>query len=159
LANQSDAPQIEFQTQCDFTPALFDSSGLSVALSAPVKNAKGDKVGVVSTRLNFKRIFDIIASVLSSKSFDGDLFLVSDKGNYFSEEINSGYQSAPVAADRIRSLTAQAKITADTPLSFTEEGNAYLLLPMRVEEVIEGGNMYLLYRLPAPKDAKDEEAA
>jgi PAS domain S-box-containing protein len=108
---------LEFQTQCDITPALFDSTGLSVAYSAPVReSASGEKLGVVSSRLRFERLTDLIRS----REVDGGIIsidFVTDEGDYFSEENNSGRlkqsiprselaaEIAPLVAGKAESVT------------------------------------------------------
>ena len=96
LRSDLDSQILEFQTNCSITPALFDSTGLSIAYSEPVRDPKtGLKIGVISARLRFERLLDLI----SNRSIAGQknsIQFVTDQGGYFSDEITSGRLVPPI---------------------------------------------------------------
>lgn len=150
LLNKNKKTLVEFQTGCDFTPALFDSSGLSVAFSIPaVKFSSNERVGLVSTRLNFKRILDA-AEGKNLRFKDGEIFLVSDSGKYFSEEINSGKQKPPIPEsaimDLIKPLSLNPSLEQDI---FLHQGGYYInIFSLGIRETMDKGNLYVLVRAP-----------
>jgi PAS domain S-box-containing protein len=89
LNNNSRDDVVEFQTACDITPALFDSSGLSFAHSVPIYNKSGRQVGLVSTRLRFERVSSLIADRKIANGV-GTAYFVTDDGAFFDEALNSG---------------------------------------------------------------------
>ena len=144
LRNDSTRSAMEFQTHCDFTPALYGSSGLSVAMSAPVvSGAHGERVGVLSTRLRFDRV----TSLVRENSFiraGNSVYLVSDDGHFFDERVNSGLEAPPLAADRVVSVFRSGP-GADGEVVW-EEGDT-LMLAQRVPvdaAVCRGGIQVLL---------------
>ncbi|MBF0253669.1 MAG: hypothetical protein HQL11_00870 [Candidatus Omnitrophica bacterium] len=157
LTNKAVDSLVEFQTHCDFTPELYNSSGLSVALSSPIVDPDtGAKVGVISTRLNFQRVLDVVEGRRFSDA-KADVFLVSDAGEYFSEPIQSGLVEPPVAPEVIRALSGPFEYT-DFQNIFAEDRDDYLtLVQINIREMVPGKNLYILVR--APKDAVEEAAA
>ena len=148
LVNNADQTALEFQTQCDITPAYFDSSGLSVAYSAPVINPdSGEQVGVVSTRLQFNRILDLINTQKIANRSD-QLFFVSDGGKYFSETYNGKAATPPVSNTIIASLVSPLVTgAANRTYSLTDhEGQdvQVSVLPLRALQTIEGGGLHLM---------------
>ncbi len=104
VRNTSDTPLLEFQLQCDITPALFDSSGLSVAYSKPVMDSDGKKVGVVSSRMRFERLNRILESSDFAKRAGNGLFFVADSGRVFDESMNSNKTAPPLVPEQLNSL-------------------------------------------------------
>lgn len=145
LTNNIESTALEFQTRCSFTPAFFDSSGLSVAMSSAVDDAAGYRVGVVSTRLNFERILKIVSenNTAAEKSL---IYLVSAEGGYFSEAINSGKIKPPISKEKIRDWVKLLDSQRTDHLFFAEK-DAYLnLVSMDMDATLEDGNMYILVK-------------
>ena len=93
--NNNASEVLEFQTTCDITPAFFDSTGLSIAYSVPVfERGSGAKVGVASARLKFERLTELVRG-RSLDGAGGTIQFVTDKGGYFSEEINGPFAAEP----------------------------------------------------------------
>ena len=104
--NGAQRAALEFQTTCDITPALFDSTGLSVAYSTPVvDNVSGERIGVLSSRLRFERLSDLILARRVGGKPDSIQF-VTDEGGYFSERINAGEVEPPAPPDVLASIVA-----------------------------------------------------
>ncbi len=137
--NTTDDQALEFQTKCDITPAFFDSSGLSIAYSVAVKDdATGAKIGVVSSRLCFKRLTDLIASHGSgARKYSIDF--ITDQGTYFSEEINSGQAAPPIAHKQLAKIV-EPLVAGKTKVTFSRLGEKYLLV-FRLNEftTLDGG--------------------
>ena len=104
LQNKSNREVLEFQTNCDITPAYFDSSGLSVAHSVPVYSAASNKpLGIVSTRLEFTRISRLLPKHPFA-SGEGRAYLVSDQGIDFVEEHDSGINKSPLSQELLKTV-------------------------------------------------------
>jgi len=144
VRNTADERVLEFQATCDITPALFDSTGLSVAYSVPVRDpATGQKIGIVSSRLRFERLTDLVRLRDIGGRSDSIEF-VTDQGGYFSEEINGGRAAPPVAPSVLAGIVAPlAAGTAD--YCFTHSGNDYLLL-FRLKDFVtlSGGGIQVM---------------
>jgi hypothetical protein len=150
LTNKSDDPVVEFQTHCDFTPALFDSTGLSAAFSTPILDPDGKKIGVVSSRLNFNRILKLVGQN-NFKYAGSDFELVNDQGEYFSEEINAGKLAPPLAREIVEMLLADPGYPSEPP-SFDRQGDLYVaLMPLGMERTIRGGELHILMKVPADR--------
>ena len=105
LSNASDQEALEFQTHCDITPAFFDSIGLAVAHTVPIFDpSTQDKIGAISTRLRFERISSLVERNVGPSL--GNIFLVTDNGEYFSESINSGKMAPPIEPTILKSFVA-----------------------------------------------------
>ena len=77
--------RFELQTDCDFTPALFGSRGLSVAYSVPVTDdGSGERLGVITVRLRFDRLADLVRRHPVAGG-QGYAVLVSDDGRRLDE--------------------------------------------------------------------------
>ena len=106
-----DREVLEFQTTCDFTPRLFGSSGLSIALTIPVNDASGKRIGAVSTRLRFKRLTERLH--LDVFEEDGNrIWLVSDHGDYFDEGVNRGDIEPPIPSHELKDLAVHVAVHA-----------------------------------------------
>lgn len=106
VRNDAERQVLEFQTTCDITPAFFDSTGLSVAVSIPIHDPQsGERIGVASSRLRFERISELIRAG-GVGGARGAAELVTDQGGYFSEAINSGQQPPPMGSEQLRELIA-----------------------------------------------------
>ncbi len=144
VRNDADKQVLEFQTACDITPAFFDSTGLSIACSVPVRDPRtGRKLGVASARLRSERLTALVrANGIEGRHCSADL--ITDRGEYFSESISSGRSPPPIREDVLAGIVAPlAKDAADT--SLTRVGGQYvLLLRLRDFEVLDGGGMQVM---------------
>ena len=135
---------LEFQTACDITPALFDSTGLSIAYSALVRDpATGEKIGVVSSRLRFERLSDLI----KSREVGGranSIEFVTDQGDYFSEQINAGHAAPPIPP-RVLAADVAPLVSGAAKSTFAHYDNDYLVL-FRLTEfaTITGGGIQVM---------------
>ncbi len=97
---------LEFQTNCDITPAYFDSAGLSVAYSVPVHDPQtGCRIGVASARLRFDRL----TSLIRKRSFaanEGSIDFLTDDGHFFSETIVAGRELPPLPPEQLSASIA-----------------------------------------------------
>lgn len=144
LTNNSSNFIVEFQTQCDFTPVYFNSSGLSVAISAPVFDPDTQaKLGLVSTRMNFQRLAELNLDGQFTDS-GNRICYVSDQGKIFEEDINSGQSKAPIAATDLKKLI-QPLQSGSTQEALIPFNNSFLyLLNTGVPDTVDGGNLYLM---------------
>ncbi len=99
--NTAETEVLEYQTTCDITPAFFDSSGLSIAHSIPVHSDTGELLGIISTRMRFERLTDIV----KSREFAGGdaiFTFITDSGGFFDEQVNAG-EEPPIPLEVVRS--------------------------------------------------------
>lgn len=139
---------LQFQTDCDITPALFDSTGLSVAYSVPIIDPKtGRRAGIVSCRLRFDRLTDLLRDrVIADRT--GAAEFVTDAGGYFSEEINSGKRPPPVPSDVLAALVAPL-VRGDTDFAVTRYRDEFLTVFRTTKlNTIRGGGLQVLLRVP-----------
>lgn len=144
VSDGSNEPHLEFQTTCDITPAFFDSTGLSVAYSVPVRDpATGEKLGVASARIRFERVTDILRHCKIGDP-RGSIEFVTDRGKYFSESINSGRAAPPIPSDALAGIVAPF-IGDSADYSFTSlNGNFLSLLRLRDFVTLDGGGIQVL---------------
>ena len=144
VKNDATSQLLEFQTTCDITPAFFDSTGLSVAYSVPVYDPKNKaKIGVVSSRLRFERLTDLIQHRAIGGT-RGSTQFVTDKGGYFSEEINSGRQPAPVSPKVLAGVVLPL-LQGNSDYCFTQQGSNYLcLFKLKEFTTLTGGGIQVM---------------
>jgi len=150
LADTTDKSKMEFQTKCDFTPPLFGSSGLSVAFSAPVRDVRTTaRLGVISTRLNFKRVSDL-AQDNSFVRAGNSVFMISDKGKFFDEDINSGKTAPPLDDQEIHSALGRFS-EGDVPPGAIARINDEILvgIPAVVSHEMAGGGLNVVLKASA----------
>lgn len=142
--NESNDAALEFQTTCDITPAFFDSSGLSVAYSVPVFDPDtGEKLGVASARLRFERVTDLIRSRTADDP-NCVIEFVTDRGEYFSEEIASGRSAPPVRVDELSVIVASAAKAHDG-YRFVRHADSFLsLFQLQDFVTLDGGGIHVL---------------
>ncbi|HYF15745.1 MAG TPA: ATP-binding protein [Phycisphaerales bacterium] len=146
LRDRTVETQMEFQTACDFTPPIFGSSGLSVAFSAPVPGAgEGERAGVVSTRLNFRRVTELLRENSFVRAGNG-VYLVSDTGGFFDEEINAGIEPAPLSRDQVLATVGHGDGASDGDTIVRRDGVVLLGRGVPASEAVEGGGMSVLLR-------------
>ena len=156
---------VEFQTSCDITPALFGSSGLSVAVSIPILDEAGaQQIGIASCRLRFERLTSHLAEHPVADGF-GHAYFVSDAGRVFDESINAGRAPPPVPVDEIRGMLAPLA-AKQVVHSFVGRNEGFLGV-YRVDHVstLDGGGVHVMVWLPTDwvvgeaKRAQQAEAA
>lgn len=152
LRNEAADEVVEFQTHCDITPAFFDSSGLSVAITVPVSPAEGQpRCGLLSARLAFERL----SSLSVGRSIGGrpdSVQFVTDDGRYFSESINSGRQPAPVPQEELAQLVAPLhddELTAGSEVVARWRDQFVALFPVRGFRTLAGGGIQVMLLAPA----------
>jgi signal transduction histidine kinase/CheY-like chemotaxis protein len=158
LRNEASRDVLEFQTHCDITPALFDSTGLSVACSVPIVDpSNGTKLGVASSRLNFVRL----STLLSDRRVAGgagSIEFITDAGEYFSESINSGRVNPPIPTTILRDF-ASASSDAATGAMIGQWGDRVLaILPLPGFRVLDGGGIRILLIAPESWVAQEQRA-
>jgi len=147
LTDTSDKARMEFQTKCDFTPPIFGSSGLSVAFSAPIRDAKSlERLGVVSTRLNFKRITEL-AQDNSFVRAGNSVYMISDTGKFFDEDINSGKVAAPLDEQETHAALGHFEEGQSPPGALARiDNNVFLGIPAVVSHEMAGGGLNVVLR-------------
>jgi PAS domain S-box-containing protein len=144
LRNDSSARILEFQTHCAITPAFFDSTGLSVAYSVPVINPENStKLGVISSRLRFERLSDLI----KDRAISGGLaraYFITDAGNYFSEAINSGREQPPVPVTELRDIVRQIPGGTATRTMIKRADKYLAIFSVQGIHTVEGGGLHIL---------------
>ncbi len=148
LRNDARAEVLEFQTRCDITPALFDSSGLSVAHSVPAFDAKGRQVGVVSARLRFERISAIGRDCALADGL-GKAEFVSDAGQIFDELVNSGAVVPRLSPDDLGAIVAPL-VRGGVLHSVVQLDDSYLgVQRMNQLRTLDGGGIQVMVTIPA----------
>lgn len=143
VRNTADHEVLEFQTTCDFTPRLFGSSGLSIALTTPINDAAGERIGAISTRLRFERLLERLH--LDGFEEDGNkIWLVSDHGAYFNEDINRGTLAKPIASLELGEMIQAFDHSGRAALGFEKEGRVMSLYAVPGLETLEGGGVRVL---------------
>lgn len=156
VRSEINSPILEFQTRCDITPALFDSSGLSVAYSVPVIDPlTGEDVGVVSSRLRFERLTELTRQRTIASRTDAVEF-VTDLGDYFSEEIAAGRAMPPVPRDVLAGIVAPL-VRGGSDVSITQyEDDVIALFRLDSVSTLSGGGIQVMIR--ASREWLGEEA-
>ena len=149
VKNDSKASVLEFQTTCDMTPAYFDSSGLSVAYSIPIHDSlSGEKLGVVSTRMRFERLQELLGDESIADGM-GKMFFVTDAGGYFSEGINRSEEMAPILKDQLSQIVKPlgANGTDRQHLQLDIKDHAYHLALYKFSKMktLENGGISLMF--------------
>lgn len=141
--NESETDALEFQTDCDITPAFFDSTGLSVAYSTPVRDTSGRRVGVASARLRFERLTELVAARRVGGRSRAAYFL-SDRGEYFSEEIARGEQPAPIPSAALASIV-EPLVRGERDEVLTRHGADYVsVFRLKGFQTLDGGGIQVL---------------
>lgn len=145
LHDQATHALMEFQTRCDFTPALFDSSGLSVAMSVPVlEGTDGSRAGVVSTRLKFDRITEFVRENSYIRA-GNSIYLVSDDGLFFDERVNGGHSPQPLPREQALAAISSHSVPG-SDLLIRGEDMALLGCRVPISEAVAGGGIHVLLR-------------
>lgn len=147
IENDVQFEALEFQTQCDITPALFDSSGLSIAHSLPVFNIEGKQIGVLSTRLMFNRISDVIHT-REIAGGTGQAHFITDQGGYFDESINRGQTQSPFSNEELEHYTSALINDTAGEILVKREDQFLLFLRASTLKTLNGGGIQLLVSVP-----------
>jgi signal transduction histidine kinase/ActR/RegA family two-component response regulator len=148
---------LEFQTDCEFTRALWDSAGLSVACSAPVVDpSTGRRLGAVSSRMRFERI----AGLLDAGSVPGAAVLVvGEDGRVFDEGVQRGERAAPVRRESLAALVTPLR-TGDANSAFVSVGDRVAAAyPLRGLQTVQGGSIGLVALAPRAFVVAEERKA
>ncbi len=141
LRGNTSRPALEFQLHCDFTPALNNSVGLSVAYSMPVVDpADGSRLGVVSARLWFERLLE----VLPRDSKNMTVVFVSDTGEVFEESINPRGAPFRIPPETVRAMLQRLDTSGESRSLFLWRDLAVDLTLVPDEATIANGALYVL---------------
>jgi hypothetical protein len=145
LKNKTISTIVDFQRQCDFTPALFGSSGLSVAISSEVTGkAGGPKTGVVSTRLNFQRIIKVLNENERGHP-ELKVYLINEHGDYYDEEINRDVTQAPLSPESLRKYLDKFEGAPGIQNIFSDEAAFHLqIMKLNFDTKLRQKNLFLL---------------
>lgn len=134
--------RLEFQQACDFTPALFDSVGLAVAFTVPIRR-DGRTIGAVSTRLRFERL---LASIDAPGFFEGDgrIWFVGDQGSVFDEQVLRGERPAPAPASDLVELLHAVDWSQTPSLGFRRGGRQLSIYDVGGLGAMEGGGIRVI---------------
>ncbi|WP_432797724.1 hybrid sensor histidine kinase/response regulator [Poriferisphaera sp. WC338] len=144
LENQELMEVIEFQLDCIMTPIYFDSEGLSISISVPVVDEMTQKrLGVVSTRLSFNRLNNVI--MMDSFLTDGNsIYFISDNGEYFSESINSGKAIEPISSKVLGELLLPLQDRSATELFARHKMDYINVFSLQIPGTQLGTNMHVM---------------
>ncbi len=134
---------LEFQTACDFTPRLFGSSGLSIALTTPVNDASGNRVGAVSTRLRFERLTERLHLDVFEEG-GNRIWLVSDYGEYFDEAVNRGELEPPIPSEELSGIVQSFDFTGRAAIGMERDSRVMRLFAVPGLETLDGGGVRVL---------------
>ncbi|MEM9083555.1 MAG: ATP-binding protein, partial [Planctomycetota bacterium] len=147
VRNNATEEVLEYQTTCDITPAYFDSSGLSIAHSVPVRSGNGNLLGVVSTRMRFERLF----TIADGREFAGGLgkfTFVTESGKFFDEESNSG-GTPPIPYQVIDASLRNIEESQGYHASRLLDGHAVAVTKLTDLQTLEGGGIYACVSVPS----------
>jgi signal transduction histidine kinase/ActR/RegA family two-component response regulator len=137
IAGRHAEPVIEFQADCEFTRILWDSVGLSVAFSAPVRDREtGKRLGTVTARTRFDRI----ERALTSHGASGlQVMLVAQDGRILDESTQSGARNAPLGnAELVALVSPLASGVSHSTIGI--EGALACAYPLHGLRTVDGGS-------------------
>ncbi len=139
-------PALQFQLKCDFTPALIDSVGLSVAYSVPVvdpdalEDGKPQRLGLISVRMWFERLLEL----LPESDPNTQVVYVSDTGKVFEESINPRGGPFQIPPEKVREMLALLDSNGESRSLFLWKNLAIDLTLVPDNRTIENGSLYVL---------------
>lgn len=144
--NDTVVEALEFQTTCDITPAFFDSTGLSIAHSVPIFTDSGELLGIVSTRVRFDRLSDVIEG---RKFADGkaSFMFITESGEYFDESVNAGSQP-PVPFEVIQDALKSKKDGMNESSVSISKDHVLALTQFSELETLDTGGIYACVSVP-----------
>ena len=150
-------PVIEFQGDCDFTRALWDSVGLSIACSVPVVDpATRERLGAVSTRMRFERL----APLMNAPELpEARIMLVGEDGRVFDEDIQRGRVGSPARRESLAALLGPFR-SGDADSAFVSIGeHVAAAYPVRGVRTVQGGSVGVVGLAPASVVAAEARRA
>jgi signal transduction histidine kinase/ActR/RegA family two-component response regulator len=134
-------PVIEFQADCEFTRILWDSAGLSVAFSAPVRDREtGERLGIVTARARFDRI----ERALASQDATGlEVMLVAQDGRVLDESMQSGTRRAPLGSAELVALVAPLA-SGVSHATVGIDGALACAYPLQGLRTVDGGSAHVV---------------
>lgn len=134
-------PALEFQLHCDFTPALNNSVGLSVAYSVPVNDPQtGARLGVVSARLWFERLLAVLPTFRTNTA----AVFVAENGEVFEESVNPRGSTFPIPPTVVQEMRAALDSSGQTQSLFLWKDLVVDLGLVRDDATIAEGALYVL---------------
>ncbi len=146
LNNAAKKEVLEFQTNCDITPAFYDSSGLSVAHSIPVFGGNGIQIGLVSTRLRFERISSLISNRQIANGL-GAAHFVTDSGAFFDEHLNRG-GTPPIPRSDLAAITLPLANGNAHQLTIEREDKVHVLHRVLNHSTMDGAGIQTMVTVP-----------
>ncbi len=137
IAGRHAEPVVEFQSDCEFTRILWDSAGLSVAFSAPVRDREsGERLGVVTARARFERI----ERALAAQGAAGlEVMLVAQDGRVLDESAQRGVRRAPLGGAELAALVAPLA-SGVSHSTVGVDGALACAYPLRGLRTVDGGS-------------------
>jgi signal transduction histidine kinase/ActR/RegA family two-component response regulator len=134
-------PVIEFQADCEFTRILWDSAGLSVAFSAPVRDREtGERLGIVTARARFDRI----ERALASQDATGlEVMLVAQDGRVLDESMQRGTRRAPLGSAELVALVAPLA-SGVSHATVGIDGALACAYPLQGLRTVDGGSAHVV---------------
>ena len=134
-------PVIEFQADCEFTRILWDSAGLSVAFSAPVRDREtGERLGIVTARARFDRI----ERALASQDTTGlEVMLVAQDGRVLDESMQRGTRRAPLGSAELVALVAPLA-SGVSHATVGIDGALACAYPLQGLRTVDGGSAHVV---------------
>ena len=157
IRGDASGPVLEFQGDCDFTRALWDSVGLSVACSVPIVDpATHERLGAVSTRMRFERL----ASLLRAPELpEARILLVGEDGRVFDEEIQRGRVGTPTRRESLAALVGPFR-SGEADSAFVSIGeHVAAAFPVRGVRTVQGGSVGVVGLAPASMIAAEARRA
>ena len=142
LHSDSPVPILEFQTSCDFTRILWDSTGLSVACSAQViDETTGRCIGLVTTRIRFERI----EALIDSEETPGiDLVIVDGTGHALDEHAQRGEVGITIPTTALAGLVGSLEGSEAQCSSVSTSGQMACAFPLSGLRTVKGGNVFVI---------------
>lgn len=142
LHSDSILPILEFQTSCDFTRILWDSTGLSVACSARViDEGTGRCVGLVTSRMRFERIQSLIES---EESPGIELLMVDRQGHALDERVHRGEVGMAITDTAFAGLVGSLDESDAQCSTVATSGKMACAYPLRGLHTVKGGDVFVI---------------
>ncbi len=141
IAARHAEPVVEFQADCEFTRILWDSAGLSVAFSAPVRDREsGKRLGTVTARTRFDRI----ERALASQDTTGlEVMLVAQDGRVLDESMQRGTRRAPLGNAELVALVAPLA-SGVSHATVGIDGALACAYPLQGLRTVDGGSAHVV---------------
>jgi PAS domain S-box-containing protein len=145
----SGSPQLlEFQTQCDISPAFFDSSGVSVAYSVAVKEPSSARpLGVLSSRLRYQRL-QALLDKWEVADGEGSARFITDSGEFLEEPAEGSQPGSSLGASEFPAMAALLAGTGGLQALVRRPGHFLGLFRLEGQRTVEGGGLQILVSIP-----------